>query len=31
MEGTRLFYYALVGRLTASIPEDFLEQHNIEE
>lgn len=31
MEGTRLFYYALVGRLTSSIPEDFLEQHNIEE
>lgn len=31
MEGTRLFYYALVGRLTGSIPEDFLEQHNIEE
>jgi predicted TPR repeat methyltransferase len=31
MEGAQLFYYALVGRLTASIPEDFLEQHGIEE
>ncbi len=30
MEGTQLFYYALVGRMTASIPEDFLEQHSIE-
>jgi len=30
MEGTQLFYYALVGRLTASIPEDFLEQYEIE-
>lgn len=29
MEGTRLFYYALVGRLTASIPDDFLEQYGI--
>ena len=31
MEGTQLFYYALVGRMTASIPEDFLEQHGIED
>ncbi len=31
MEGTQLFYYALVGRMTASIPEDFLEQHGIQE
>ena len=31
MEGTQLFYYALVGRLTMSIPEDFLEQHGIGE
>ena len=31
MEGTQLFYYALVGRLTASIPDDFLEQHGIED
>ena len=31
MEGTQLFYYALVGRLTASIPEDFLEQFGIED
>ncbi|QDT04097.1 hypothetical protein K227x_24850 [Rubripirellula lacrimiformis] len=31
MEGTQLFYYALVGRLTASIPEDFLEQHGIQD
>ncbi len=31
MEGTQLFYYALVGRLTASIPEGFLEEHGIEE
>ncbi len=30
MEGTQLFYYALVGRMTASIPEDFLEKHEIE-
>ena len=30
MEGSQLFYYALVGRMTASIPEDFLEQHDIE-
>ena len=30
MEGSQLFYYALVGRMTASIPEDFLEQHGIE-
>ena len=31
MEGTQLFYYALVGRMTASIPETFLEQHGIED
>jgi len=31
MEGTQLFYYALVGRMTASIPENFLEQHGIED
>lgn len=31
MEGTQLFYYALVGRMTASIPEDFLEQFGIED
>ena len=31
MEGRQLFYYALVGRMTASIPEDFLEQHGIED
>lgn len=31
MEGTQLFYYALVGRMTASIPEDFLEQYGIED
>ncbi|WP_298867769.1 methyltransferase domain-containing protein [uncultured Gimesia sp.] len=31
MEGTQLFYYALVGRLTASIPEGFLEQYGIED
>ena len=31
MEGTQLFYYALVGRMTASIPEDFLKQHGIED
>jgi trans-aconitate methyltransferase len=30
MEGTQLFYYALVGRMSASIPDDFLEQHGIE-
>lgn len=30
MEGSQLFYYALVGRITASIPDDFLEQHGIE-
>jgi SAM-dependent methyltransferase len=29
MEGTQLFYYALVGRLTAPIPADFLETHDI--
>jgi SAM-dependent methyltransferase len=31
MEGTQLFYYALVGRMTSSIPDDFLEQHAIED
>ena len=31
MEGTQLFYYALVGRMTTSIPDDFLEQHGIED
>ncbi len=31
MEGTQLFYYALVGRMTASIPETFLEEHGIED
>jgi SAM-dependent methyltransferase len=31
MEGTQLFYYALVGRMTASIPQNFLEQHGIED
>lgn len=31
MEGTQLFYYALVGRLTESIPEDFLEKYGIED
>ena len=31
MEGTQLFYYALVARMTASIPEDFLEKHSIED
>ena len=31
MEGTQLFYYALVGRLTASIPDDFLQQFGIED
>ena len=30
MEGTELFYYGLVGQLTASIPNDFLEEHGIE-
>lgn len=30
MEGTQLFYYALVGRMTVSIPDDFLETHGIE-
>jgi predicted TPR repeat methyltransferase len=29
MEGTQLFYYALVGRLTAPLPDDFLEAHDI--
>ncbi|MGV0698536.1 class I SAM-dependent DNA methyltransferase [Mycolicibacter algericus] len=29
MEGRQLFYYALVGRLTAPLPEDFLASHNI--
>jgi hypothetical protein len=31
MEGAQLFYFALVGRMTASIPEDFLEQYGIED
>jgi hypothetical protein len=31
MEGTQLFYYALVGRMTASIPEDFLDRFGIED
>lgn len=31
MEGTQLFYYALVGRMTSSIPDDFLETHGIED
>lgn len=31
MEGTQLFYYALVGRLTAPLPDDFLHSHGIEE
>ena len=31
MEGTQLFYYALVGRMAASIPEDSLEQYGIED
>jgi 2-polyprenyl-3-methyl-5-hydroxy-6-metoxy-1,4-benzoquinol methylase len=31
MEGTQLFYYAVVGRLTTPIPDDFLESHGIEE
>ena len=30
MEGTQLFYYGMVGRLTAAIPDDFLAQHDIE-
>ncbi len=30
MEGTQLFYFALVGRLTESIPETFLQDHGIE-
>lgn len=29
MEGTPLFYYALVGRKTAAIPDDFLDQFGI--
>lgn len=29
MEGTPLFYYALVARKTAEIPADFLDKHNI--
>lgn len=29
MEGRQLFYYALVGRLTAPLPDDFLRTHNI--
>lgn len=31
MEGTQLFYYAFIGRLTASIPEDFLRREGIED
>jgi SAM-dependent methyltransferase len=31
MEGMQLFYYALVGRMTASIPDDFLARHGIED
>ncbi len=31
MEGTQLFYYALVARMSASIPDDFLEQFGIED
>lgn len=31
MEGTQLFYYALVGRMTASIPDTFLAEHGIED
>ncbi|WP_425171083.1 class I SAM-dependent DNA methyltransferase [Mycobacterium sp.] len=31
MEGTQLFYYALVGRLTAPLPDDFLHSRGIEE
>ncbi|GFG73365.1 class I SAM-dependent DNA methyltransferase [Mycobacterium botniense] len=30
MEGTQLFYYALVGRLTSPIPDEFLHTHGIE-
>jgi len=30
MEGRQLFYYGMVGRLTESIPDDFLAQHGIE-
>ncbi len=30
MEGTQLFYYALIGRLTDSIPDDFMETNGIE-
>lgn len=30
MEGVPLYYYALVARKTAEIPDDFLEQHEIE-
>jgi len=30
MEGEQLFYYGMVGRLTASIPDDFLAKHGIE-
>jgi 2-polyprenyl-3-methyl-5-hydroxy-6-metoxy-1,4-benzoquinol methylase len=30
MEGTQLFYYGMVGRLTASIPDGFLAQHDID-
>ena len=30
MEGLPLFYYALVGRKSANIPDDFLESHGIE-
>lgn len=29
MKGRKLFYYALVGRLTAPLPDDFLESHDI--
>lgn len=31
MEGRQIFYYTLVGRMTASIPDDFMEQHGIED
>lgn len=31
MEGTQLFYFAFVGRMTASIPDSFLEEHGIED
>ncbi len=30
MEGRQLFYYALVGRITSPIPDDFLDKHGIE-